>query len=592
MARDAIRRIAIYAVLITLVALVYARTCSYPFINYDDDRYVTANPHVQAPFTSESLWWAFTKGHFNNWHPLTWLSHMLDYRLFGLNAGAHHGVNVLLHALNAVLVFEIFRRVKWRNENDVAGVGRALFIAALFAVHPLRVESVAWISERKDVLSAFFALLALLAYASYAHRSGSIRYFIVAIFCAFAMMAKSMLVTLPCVFLLFDYWPLRRFGRVPLGRLMLEKVPLFALSMGVGVIAWYLRTPQIHSPASRIPYAIDSYVQYLRMTLWPVRLAIFYPGAGTPPPAWQWVGAAAVLAAISMAAIAVRNRRPEILVGWFWFLGALAPAIGVIQIGVHGIADRYTYFPLLGLFIMITSLPAANKATSYALSAVALGIIALLAAASWIQTGYWRDSETLWRHATLVTANNTTAHLKLGTALEAAGKPDEAETEYRNILRIDPDSAEACNNLGKLRLKEHRFDEAIQFFNQSLANNPAHAAAHINLGIALASQNKMQEAAVHFVAALDLEPSNAEAHYNLGAALLIARQFDPAASHFAQALGENPNDLTAEFGLATALIQSNHLDKAVIHLEHILARNPNHTEARAYLQRIRGNAAP
>ena len=585
--------------LVALTCVAYYGTLGNDFVNFDDDLYVSANHHVQAGLTPQGVVWAFTTGHAANWHPLTWLSHMVDVEIFGLNPSGHHFTSLLLHALNALLLYGLLRRT-------TGHVARSLFVAALFAVHPLHVESVAWVAERKDVLSTFFGLLALLAYAHYARAPGVRRYLVVLVLFAAGLMAKPMLLTWPLLLLLLDYWSLERLARDtplikqlagPKRALLFEKVPLVLVAVvsavttlvvqrSGGAVGAIDRFPL----ALRIANAVLAYIFYLARAIVPVRLAVFYPYPEHMPGFGLLLGAVVILALATVGACRARAARPYALVGWLWYLLTLAPVVGLIQFGGQAYADRYSYVPLIGVCIVLAwRLP--ELVASSLLRRNALALAAALAVAGLTllcrqQVGYWRDSETLWQHAVAVTPGNHMAHLKLGNAQVEHGRLDAAEGHYREALRIRPLSRQANNNLASLRLRQGRYPEAVQFASQVLEVDPGHVLANVNMGIALASLNRVDAARAHFERALRGDPECADAHFNLATALFMDDEYAPAAGHFDAALRIRPLDNAARFGLGAALFQQGKIEEAARHFKAVLARAPDHAQAKAYLQRI------
>ena len=488
--------------------LLYAPAARYDFIGYDDPEYVH-KPIVARGVTLEGIRWTVGIGpgrHY--WHPLAWMSHMLDVQLFGHDAGAHHLVNAVLHAAAAVACFLVLRAM-------TGDVWPAALTAALFAWHPLHVGSVAWVSERKDVLSglAFFATLGV--YAWYAKRPGAARYAALLAATAVALSTKPMLVTLPCVMLLLDYWPLAR--RERWARLALEKLPLLALSAAASIASYQiqiydhaLRSAETHPIAIRAGNALVSYVRYLYLTAVPLKLSIFYPYHA--PAAWQVAGAALVLVAITAAAVWQARRRPYVLVGWLWFLGMLVPVIGVIQSGSQSMADRYTYLPLVGVFVMIAwALPYARRWTAVVAAAVLLACCAV----SLYQIQFWRNDFTLFGRALAVTEKNHLAHGFVGKALAAQERDDEAFAHYQQALAINPDYWETYYNLGNLFLRNGRVPEAIDAYRRAVEIRPKLADAWNNLGIALASQEKLAEAEQSLLKAAEAAPNRADIAANL-----------------------------------------------------------------------------
>jgi tetratricopeptide (TPR) repeat protein len=561
------RFIALLLVLGTLA--IYLPAAHHGFTLYDDNDYVTENPMVENGLTWAGVKWAFTTWHAANWHPITWLSHMADCQLFGLDAGMHHSVNVLFHAANSVLLLLLLLR--WTN-----ALWSSAFAAALFAWHPLHVESVAWIAERKDVLSTFFALLTLLAYTKAAAKMSNVEcrmesrrpvghslfvirhsgYWLALVCFALGLMAKPMLVTLPFVLLLLDYWPLNRIRNSEFGirnfmKLLLEKSPFFALSAASCIVTFLaqhrggavasLENVSLHYRLENVPVA---YADYLLKMIWPAQLAVFYP---LNLPSWLEVAAALVMvAAISWLAWRMRRPRPYWLVGWLWFLGTLVPVIGLVQVGGAALADRYTYFPSIGLFLAV-AMGARDGAKRFQFSTRVVGTIAGLVLAACLaltcrQLNFWRDDITLFRHAIAVTKNNDTAHLNLGFALEKAGLKTEALAEYRASLKLNPDRAETHNNLANLLDDTAHPDEALAEYQEALRINPGHVASHINFGTALAELGRFDEAMKQYATAARLDPTDWHAPYLTGKALLKQGRDTEAISYFRQAVQSDPNN--------------------------------------------------
>jgi Flp pilus assembly protein TadD len=534
------RDLAIVGVLVLAVLAVYWPVSQFGFVNYDDGGYVSRNPHVQAGLTLEGLGWALTTVQESNWHPVTWLSHMLDCQLFGLDAGRHHMVNVALHAANAVLLFLLLRRMtKSRWPSAV--------VAALFALHPLHVESVAWIAERKDVLSTFFGLLALGAYLRYVEQPGRGRYVLVAVLFALGLMAKPMLVTLPFVLLLLDYWPLGRlqwpkadkpdrrkevFKAVL--RLAWEKAPLFLMAAASSIVTYMAQSatgtvaPAASlSAAERIANALVAYVQYLGTLVWPNHLAVLYPYVFERP-TWQVAGSALLLVGVTAAVLTQVRRRPYLAVGWFWYLGTLVPVIGLVQVGVQGMADRYTYVPLVGIFIAL-AWGIRDVATRWQfpphILAPATGVVLLaFAVLAGRQVQYWSDSQTLFRHTLDAGAASPVAHLNLGAAIAPADR-EEAIRHFREALRVWPDYAEGHCQLGTLLAAGGRNDEALAHYLKTVELDPRCAKAHGNIGAILAGRGQIEEGVWHLRAELELHPDYDQAINNL--AWVMATQSDP-----------------------------------------------------------------
>ncbi len=552
------RLIALLLALATLV--IYLPVTHYDFINYDDPDYVTKNPMVQQGPTWAGVQWAFISFHASNWHPLTWLSHMVDCELFGLNAGGHHFVNVLFHAANAVLLLALMLRL-------TGALWPAAFVAALFAWHPLHVESVAWISERKDVLSTFFALLTLLAYARYA-RDASRRFFWLALgFFALGLMSKPMLVTLPFGMLLLDFWPLARMrgGSLPVSsnpvlelrpepfyRLLLEKWPFFLLAFGSCIATFLAQRGTAISSLETVPLSLrlenvaTAYVTYLSKFFWPSDLAVIYPLAKHIPAAIV-AGAVITLACITAGSWLARQRAPYVLVGWLWFLGTLVPVIGLIQVGGQALADRYTYVPSIGIFIII-AFGAADLISRLQIPKAAAAIVAVIILVTCIgvtetQLRYWQNSETLFRHTLAVTKNNEIAHNNLGAALELEGKYDEAIVECRAALQIAPDRYQGHNNLGDCLNLSGRPAEALVEYREAIRLNPNVSYIHQSLGTVLAKLGDNSQALAAFTNAARLDPASPWPHFNMAKILLQQGRNADAANELRQALRCSPNDV-------------------------------------------------
>ncbi len=609
---------------------VYAPVLHYDFVALDDPIYILDNPQVRGGLTWPGVAWAFTNASYANfWHPMTWLSLMLDVQLFGLNAGPMHVTNVILHMMSTLLLFAAMLRMS-------GALWRSAVVAALFAVHPLHVESVAWIAERKDVLSTLFWMLTLCAYVWYARNPRWFRYLLALVFFGLGLMAKSMLVTLPFTLLLLDMWPLGRVNRVGSGPgpsgwrsavrawmpLVREKIPFFALAASAGVVAVVAQRAggavaelQAFPLAGRLANALIAYVAYLARTIWPASLVPFYP---YPPSiaVWSALGALIVLAGVSFFALRMIARWPFLAVGWFWYLGTLLPVIGLVQVGSHAMADRYTYVPLIGLFVMIAwGVPAAlgrrqdRDAVLAALSGCAIVACGVTARA---QVSTWKNTYALWQHAVEVTPANYFAHNALGLELVrqgrtseamshfvesarlASGSPnphnnmglilagegrlDEAIEEYKRALAIAPAYPQAHVNLGNLLARTGRAEDAIAQFRETLRLNPESIAARVNLGAVLADLGRYPEAMLQYNEALRLQPGSAEAHRNLANALQRIGRFDQAATHYWEALrlGANPADVRR--GLGATLVRQGRFAEAMVQLEESLRLSPGVAE--------------
>ncbi len=561
------RRHSAFALILFLTITTFAvfwQMRNHEFVILDDGKYVTENSHVRDGLTWEGLVWAFTTTHANFWHPLTWISHMLDCELYGLDPGGHHFTNLLIHIANTLLLFLVLERM-------TGALWPSAFVAAMFALHPLHVESVAWAAERKDVLSTFFYVLTIGSYVRYVEHPGINRYLLVLLTFALGLMAKPMLVTLPFVLLLLDYWPLDRFQfvqqsgngcaqaqksvcpnnqRSTFFRLVLEKFPLFVLAAVSCVVAYLaqeqggaLKALNLFPIEFRIANAVFSYASYIGKTIWPLHLAVFYPHPGILP-LWQVIGAGLFLVSTSVLAIRAAHRSPYLTVGWLWYLGTLVPVIGLVQVGDHAMADRYTYVPLIGLFIMIAwGSCDISKRWRYLKTVLAISSGALICA-SMISTAFqirhWQNSTTLFEHTLDVTADNSMAHTNLGVVLAGQGKPDEAVMHYTQALRIKPDHLEARINMGVALAAQGKLDEAVAHYSRALHIKPDFAGAHYNLGNALLEQGKTEEAIKHFREALRIKPNDAEVHNNLGIVLAKQGKTEEAIKHFREALRIKP----------------------------------------------------
>jgi tetratricopeptide (TPR) repeat protein len=559
-------KVLIICIVLSLSVVVpYWQVQDHEFILYDDNLYVTENRHVQQGLTRESLFWALTATNAGFWHPLTWVSLMLDDQVYGWNAGGYHWTNVLLHLANTILIFLVFFRM-----TDAAR--ESALVAALFALHPLHVESVAWVSQRKDVLSTVFWLLTMLMYVRYVHRPGIFRYAAVVSFYVMGLMSKPMVVTLPVVLLLLDHWPLRRFpvrfyqssgtakfAEVSPLRLIAEKIPLLVLAAGLTGLTFYtegkigaMKSFDMYPFDVRAANAIVSYLGYILKTLWPAKLAIVYPHPGMPP-VWQVVLSGAVLLSVTAIVIYKIRRYPFLFAGWSWYMLTLVPVIGLVQIGGHGMADRYTYIPLIGLFLaMVWGVKHLTGGWKYerGFFFVCWGVVlSLLFVLSWHQVRYWRDSITLFQHAVRVTEGNYLMYNNLGIAYFQQGKPNEAMACFEKSVRIKPDFADAFNNMGYVAALRGKGEEAIYYYLKALKNKPDSEKAHTNLADALTSQGKLDEAVYHYREALKIRPDDADAHHNLGMALARRQRVKEARYHFREALKIRPDHVGARNSL-------------------------------------------
>ena len=640
-------RLWISALLVLATAATFWPVVHCDFINYDDPDYVTANATVQGGLTGAGLAWAFTTAHVANWHPLTWLSHMLDCQWFGLNASAHHAMNLLIHIASTVLLFLLLQRI-------TGALWRSAIAAAWFALHPLRVESVAWVAERKDTLATLFWLLTIWAYARYSNNRSPAGFRWVTLFFALGLMAKPMLVTLPFALLLLDYWPLHRAARFDRqggsspgcrraqGRfkgqelkrvldgwkpLVAEKWPLFLLACVSSVVTFLAQkgggavasVTQL-SLEARVGNAIISYTRYLAKLFWPADLAVIYPHPSAWPMA-QVAGALGVLALVSLGVWLAAERRPYLLVGWLWFVGTLVPVIGLVQVGRQAMADRYTYIPMMGLSVMLVwgaaDLLARFRRAQFLGGALAVLVLTACALGTRQQLAYWKDSLTLFTRTLVVTKNNALARNNLGTALAALGRRDEALLQYAEAVRLQPadpvmrnnygaalakagqveaavehylaalevkpDFDEAHNNLGAALVAQGRLDEAVAHFRAALATRPDYAEAHNNLGGALAMQQKHAEAVEHYAAAIRLTPKVAGAHLNYALSLEKLGRADEALARFGEAFRLDPKAFEPAYHLGRSLVQHGRFTQAIPPLSAAVRARPGHARARFYL---------
>ena len=514
--------IGICIALAALSWLVFGQTLWHDFINYDDPRYVYENTKITDGLSISGIAWAFTHIHSMNWHPLTTISHMLDCQLYGLKAGGHHFTNVLLHIVAAVLLFLVLLQMTG-GPSQTGSIWRSAFVAAVFAIHPLRVESVAWIAERKDVLSGVFFMLTLLAYVYYVRLPQIRRYLLVALVFACGLMSKPMLVTLPFVLLLLDYWPLDRIkGQV--WKRVLEKIPLIALSAvssiatflaQKGAVGWTEELPILE----RINNAVVSYVVYIWQMLWPMNLAVFYPHPENRLPLWEIISSFLLLICITAVAIALRKQRPYLTTGWLWYLGMLVPVIGLVQVGWQGHADRYTYLPQIGLYIAVAwavaDLTATWRHQRTTVSTAAMLTIGVLSWRAWTQTWYWRDSETLFTHALAVTSNNDVAENNLGIVFLRKGKLDEAISLLQAAVDLRPENSPAHDNLAKALLQKGQVADALVHYRKLLELQPDNIEVHNIVGTVLVQQGRIMEGVDEWQKVLVLQADNGNAMSNL-----------------------------------------------------------------------------
>jgi tetratricopeptide (TPR) repeat protein len=597
------------ALLVLVTIALFWPATRFGFVNYDDNVYVTENPHVQGGLTWEGVKWAlFSTEQAAYWAPVMWLSHMLACQFFGLNPWGHHLVNVLLHSLNVALVFLLFRRLS-------GATWRSFFVAALFGWHPLRVESVAWVAECKDMLSTFFGLLSLIFYVRFVQQQGArgkkqgapvslilSPYFWSLFFFALGLMSKPMLVTWPFVMLLLDYWPLKRFPisdfRFPIFRLVVEKLPFFALAAVMSTVTYIT---QKHGGAvmsidnlpldARCGNALISYCRYLEKLFWPANLAIFYPHRGYWPTG-EVAAAGCLCAGMTALFLLVRRRYPFLLTGWLWFVGTLVPVIQLVQSGEQAMADRFSYIPSLGMAVLVvwgTYELIKRRQHRMMMSSLAGGAAVIVCfVLTQHQLGYWRDDETLFRHTLAVTKENYFAHKSLGDAFSEQGRFGEAMDQYQEAFRLNPQYADAHYNLGITLLKEGRIDEAINQFQEAIREKPNYADPHNNLGFCLDKKGQTDEAISQLQEAIRLKPDLAEAHYNLGTALGRKGQVDEAIHQFQEAVRLKPDYAEAHYNLGTALGMKGRIDEALIQYQEAVRLKPDYAEAHNNLGTILG----
>ena len=581
-------RLYLSLVLIAVNLVVFLPSWRYEFVSYDDPGYVTSNPKVIAGLTWDGFKWALTSGSLAVWQPVIWISFMLNVQLFGSSAGPQHLTNLFLHIVNTLLLFWFLQRFTGR-------LWSSAFVAALFAIHPLHVEPVAWVSGRKDVLSTLFWMLALWAYAEYSRKPGISRYLLVSVFFILGLMAKPMLVTLPVVLLLLDFWPLGRMtvrGKPQLWFLVLEKLPWTALSAASSAVTFFVQQSGGAVSGSdalplltRVANALNSYVWYIGKMLWPARLAAFYPYVQNVP-GW-WVAVAALgMAGVTILAIRTSQSRPYFLVGWAWYVVALTPVIGLIQAGGQSMGDRYTYIPLIGLFVIVAwgapdllgFLP--RKEVALTLGAIVVLLSCTVAARA--QSAHWRNSIALWEHALTVTTGNYVAHNNMGFLL-GDDRSEEAIAHLREALRLKPNYAGAHHDLGLRLTKLGRLDEAIDSYSKAIGFNANFAEAHYDLGSALTARGRLDEAIVHYREAVRLDPYAVAFHNSLGGALTAQRKFDEAADRYAQALRVDPKNADIHNNLGLVFVEQGREDDALQQYSEALRIEPDHPEAHTNL---------
>jgi len=584
--------------LILAIIIAYGQVKNFDFVGYDDQEYITENSHVNKGLTVESMIWAFSSFHAANWHPLTWLSHMLDCKLYKLNPVGHHWTNLIIHMTNSILLFLVLKLM-------TGAIWRSAFVAALFALHPLHVESVAWISERKDVLSTFFGLLMMGAYCRYTKASDVKNYLWVIIFLSLGLMAKPMLVTFPIVLILLDFWPLKRFqfenhrlsqsdGKTffyfkRFSRLILEKIPLL-IPVVISCILTFIaqrsdetvQTLEKLSLTNRISNALVSYVSYVLKMFWPSKLAVFYPHPVNTLPAWQIFGAALLISCACFFAIRAAKKYPYIVTGIFWYLGTLVPVIGMVQVGKQAMADRYTYIPLIGLFIIVawgvSDIFRKWHHRKIYLGVLAMIILSALTARTFFQIRHWKDGVTLFEHAINVTENNYKAHNNLAVILSPTDI-DRAIFHYKEALRIHPNYVIALHNLGLALYTKRNYKEAVSYFTEALKIDPQKTDIRMDLANILLLQEKPEKAISEYRQILKTDLGNANAHYNIACALSAQKKIDQAEHHYKEAIRINPNHERAYYNLAMIELKHGDLKEAFTHFAKTIKINPDFVQA-------------
>jgi protein O-mannosyl-transferase len=572
-------KIVICMFLMVATFCIYSQVQDHEFINYDDNFYITNNVNVQAGFTIESVKWAFTNFNAAFWFPMTWFSYMLDYQLYGLNPSGYLLTNLFFHIANSLLLFLVLFRM-------TGAIWQSAFVATMFAFHPINIESVAWAAERKNVLSTLFWLLTMWAYIHYAEKPTVKRYGFVFLFFAMGLMSKPMLVTLPFVLLLLDYWPLRRLkfeqerGGSEISekdtakiseffRLVLEKIPLFLLTAAFSIVTFIAQ--KSHGNMGRTLYsenltltirltnAIVSYLEYLGKMIWPSGLSVFYPHPGNTLVVWKGILCGVVLVSITIISIRLIKKAPYFAVGWFWYLGTLVPVIGLVPVGSYAMADRYTYVPLIGIFIVVAwglpELVAKWSSGGKVLAILAAIWIPALMLMTWMQVGHWKNTITIFKHAIRVTDNNAVAHNNLGVALFSERKLEESISHFKTAIKIKPYYADPHYNLGNAFLSTGRTKEAIFHYKTATSLKPGDVDAHFNLGNAFVRTGRTKEAIFHYKTAIMLNPYDVDAHYNLGFALAQKGNLREAVSHYRETVRLRPDHLSARKNLEMALLR-------------------------------------
>jgi len=603
--------ICIFLVISTLV--VYWQVKDHEFVNYDDNVYITNNLNVQAGLTRESVYWAFTTSHFANWHPVTWLSHMFDYELYGDRPKGHHLTSLFFHIANALILFIVLSRM-------TGAVWQCGLVAAMFALHPLNVESVAWVAERKNVLGALFWLLTMWSYVRYVEKPSLKRYGLIILFLSLGLMSKAILVTLPFVLLLLDYWPLGRLklsrhnetvvsgqteNQTTISRLLWEKTPLLLLVVGSSITTLVAARSEFQSLDAyplkvRFVNALVSYILYLQKTIYPMELSAFYPHPGNALPVLKGVVCAIILVGITMMALRLLRQVPYLAIGWFWYLGTLAPVNGIIVPGSFAMADRYAYVSLIGIFIVIAwgvpELISKWRCKEKVLSISAGVVILVLIVVAWVQVGHWKNSITLFKHAISVTENQypsfALAYDNLGYAFELKGDIGAAITHYKTAIKINPGENRGYNNIGRILSGISRFEEAKIYYKAAIAHyktaieiNPNDASAYTNLGYFFEKTGNIGAAITHYKTAIktNTNPEDIRAYINLGKILSGVSRFEEAKTYYKEAIRGKPNSHFAHYNLANMLSRQGDMEKAITHYKTAIKIDPNFFQAHVNL---------
>jgi tetratricopeptide (TPR) repeat protein len=580
---DSKKKFIIYIILAAATFTVYWQVNHFGFVNFDDNIYITENSHIQSGITSEGICWAFTTRYFELWNPLVWLSFMFDYQLYGLNANGYHLTNFILHILSTLLLFWLFNRM-------TQAIWKSAFIAAFFALHPLHVESVAWIAERKDVLSAFFWMLTLCSYVYYTEKPAIKRYLFVFFSFVLALLSKPMVVTLPVIMILLDYWPLKRFemqkGNSVLWQLK-EKLPFFVLSAVFTIITLIAQQKPYEKDASfplfsRLANAPVSFVTYLVKTFWPYNLSVLYPFSPHIP-VWQITGAFLLIIIVTAIVILTAKRLPYLCVGWLWYAIIIVPVIGIIQVGNQVIADRYTYLPLIGISIMlawgIPSLFRSEDMRKKILYPVAIAFLAIMTFLAWKQCGYWKNSAEICRHVLQVTQNNYTAHINLGSVLFDEGKTEEAISHFSEAIRIMPNLVLSYDKRGVAYAKSDRNQQAIEDFNKAIHLRPDYADAYYNRGTLYQKVGQYQSAIDDLSEAIRLKPDNLHAYFNRSEAYIYLGRYQPAIDDLNKIIRLDPTSFDAYNNRGFIYIKLGRYQQAVEDYSEAINLKPDYADA-------------